>query len=371
MNVLIDINHPGQVHLFRNLHALLKSRGHKVFVTVKDIPAAIELLTIYGISYIHLGSKSHSLIGKAVQQFKYDYRLLRILKREKIDIAMGSSPAVDHASLLTKTCSVHFSDDDPEVVPFVVKYAHPYADLIVCPDSLDFPRHSHKVIKYPAYHELTYLHPDIFTPGQAVLTENNINPSERYFILRFNAFRAHHDISHRGLTTIQKRTLVNTLKPFGRILITSESELEPEFEGYRLSAPPDKIHSLLSYATLFLGDSQTMTSEAAVLGTPALKCNSFAGRLSIPNELEERYGLCYSFLPDKFDEMIKLIPELLSLPDLKGEWQLRRKRMLGDKKNVNPFLVWLVENISTPAFVIKRHSDSYEENYSDNLSGNY
>jgi len=38
-----------------------------------------------------------------------------------------------------------------------------------------------------------------------------------------------------------------------------------------------------------------MTSEAAMLGTPSLKLNSFAGKLSVPNELEQKYQLCYSF----------------------------------------------------------------------------
>jgi len=55
------------------------------------------------------------------------------------------------------------------------------------------------------------------------------------------------------------------------------------------------MHSLLYYATMFIGDSQTMTSEAAMLGTPSLKLNSFAGKLSVPNELEQKYQLCYSF----------------------------------------------------------------------------
>ena len=98
------------------------------------------------------------------------------------------------------------------------------------------------------------------------------------------------------------------------------------------------------YATMFVGDSQTMTSEAAVLGTPAVKCNSFAGRLSVPNELEQRYGLCYSFLPEQQEVFFAKIEELLAMPDLKGEWQLRRQRMLADKIDYTRFLVWFVEN---------------------------
>ncbi len=46
---------------------------------------------------------------------------------------------------------------------------------------------------YPGYHELAYLHPRRFTPDRGVLAEAGISEGERYFVLRFNAFKAHHD----------------------------------------------------------------------------------------------------------------------------------------------------------------------------------
>ena len=44
MNILIDIAHPAHVHLTRNTYFELTAKGHKVIVTVKDIPSAIQLL---------------------------------------------------------------------------------------------------------------------------------------------------------------------------------------------------------------------------------------------------------------------------------------------------------------------------------------
>ena len=52
MNLLFDIGHPGQVHLLRNAISILKSRGHEVTVTVKEIPNAQKLLDAYGISWL-------------------------------------------------------------------------------------------------------------------------------------------------------------------------------------------------------------------------------------------------------------------------------------------------------------------------------
>ena len=44
MNLLIDIGHPGHVHLYKNLIKELTASNYNVFVTVKDIPVAKQLL---------------------------------------------------------------------------------------------------------------------------------------------------------------------------------------------------------------------------------------------------------------------------------------------------------------------------------------
>jgi predicted glycosyltransferase len=108
---------------------------------------------------------------------------------------------------------------------------------------------------------------------------------------------------------------------------------------------------------MYVGESQTITSEAAVLGVPALKCNTFARRLSIPNELENRFGLCYSFIPEEFGKMLEKIDELLALPDLKSEWQKRRQKMLSEKIDVTAFLVWFVENYPESVSIMKTNPD--------------
>ena len=101
----------------------------------------------------------------------------------------------------------------------------------------------------------------------------------------------------------------------------------------------------MAYSSMFLGDSQTMTSEAAVLGVPALKCNTFAGRLSVPNMLEQKYSLCYAYQPTQFDEMYHHIGQLLArdLKELKNEWQAKRQRMLNDMIDPTEFFVNYIE----------------------------
>ncbi len=355
MNVLIDINHPAHVHLLRNTYSMLVANGNNVIVTVKEIPSAVKLLDLYGIPYVNIGKKDDALGKKGIDQLVYDWRLRRLVSKNKIDIGIGSSINIPHVSKLSRMKSIILDDDDDEVEPLFVKFGHPFADTILSPAGT--PRKSKHKIYVNAYHELAYLHPNRFTPDPSVLADAGVKEGEPYFILRFNAFKAHHDIGVVGLTIENKRRLVQYLSTKGKVFITTERNIDDEFLPYQLKVSPEKAHSLMYYATMFVGDSQTMTSEAAVLGTPAVKCNSFAGRLSVPNELEQRYGLCYSFLPNEEEAFFDKIQKLVSMKDLKKEWQLRRQKMLSEKIDYAQFLTWFIENYPESRKIMKENPD--------------
>ena len=360
MKILIDIAHPAHVHLIKNSYFELKSKGHTVIVTVKDIPSAIQLLKLFEIPYVYLGGKSDSLVGKGFLQLKFNFLLWKIVLREKIDIAFGSSLTVAQLSKFTRVKSIILDDDDDEVEPLFVKYAHPAADTILSPACAI--RKTTKMIGYAGYHELAYLHPNRFTPDISVLNEIGVLPDEKYFILRFNAFKAHHDAGVQGLSIENKRRIIELLKPFGRVFITTERNIDEEFKPYQLKVSPDKAHSLMYYATMLIGDSQTMTSEAALMGTPAIRCNTFVRRISYLEEEEFTYNLTYGFLPNDSDAMFSKINELLVFPDLKQEWQVRRAKMLTEKIDVTSFFVWFIENYPSSAETMRSNPD-YQYNF--------
>lgn len=346
MNILIDIGHPGHVHLLHGVAEEMKKKGHNVFYSVREIPVAKRLMEHYGMTpWVDLGGKKDNLLGKAQTVLHQDMEILRFVRHNHIDLGLSSGLVLSHVSKLTGMKSIMFDDDDDAAEPLIVKYGHPLTNIIFTPDCIQ--RKTKRAVYYAGTHELAYLHPDRFSPDPIVLKHAGLSEGERFFIMRFVALKGHHDVGQQGLSLKQKEALVNSLKPHGRVIITSERAIESEFEQYRLPVPPEEIHSLMAYSSMFVGDSQTMTSEAAVLGVPALKCNTFAGRLSVPNMLENKYGLCYAYTPDHFNEMLQHIQQLLAREseDLKKEWQEKRQRMLADMIDPTDFFVDYIEKL--------------------------
>lgn len=170
--------------------------------------------------------------------------------------------------------------------------------------------------------------------------------------MRFVGWTAHHDTGKSSLDFQQKRFFVKELEKYARVFISTETDLPPELEEYKIIISPEKIHDLLYYAKMLISDSQTMTTEAAILGTPAIRCNSWVGKDDMLNfiELEQKYGLIFNYSdPDKaFEKAI----EILQKPNLKEEWSKKSDRLLKDKIDVTAFMVKLVED--------------YPKNYSHN-----
>ena len=119
------------------------------------------------------------------------------------------------------------------------------------------------------------------------------------------------------------------------MLITTEGQLHDEFKKYQFPLPPEKLHDVLAFASMYIGDSQTVTIEASVLGVPSMRCNTFVGRITCLEELEKKYGLTKGFLPDETDMLIATTQEWLAdLENIKRQMQTRRKKMLAEKINL-------------------------------------
>lgn len=359
MNILIDIGHPAHVHNFRNLYHEIKGR-HRVTVTCKSIPIITRLLEAYEIPFLELGEKGSGLTGKFIKQLSFNRKIRNIIRSHKIALAMGLSFSVIYASKFTNAISLMFDDDDQEPQPLTAKLASPYADMIMSPDVLSF-ENLKNALYYPGYHELAYLHPRVFKPDPTVLNKYGIIEGEKYFILRFSAFMAHHDVGAKGINNTQKHALVDLLSQYGRVFITMEAEIEHEFESYKMPIQPHEIHDFLHFSQMLVCDGQTMCTEAALLGVPSLRCNSFAGRVAVLDEEEKKYGLTYAYLPHQFDWLISKMKELLEWNDIKSEWASRRQKLLDDKIDVTKFWVWFIDHYPQSAAMIRKPDFDFRE----------
>ena len=344
--IFIEVNHPGQVHLIKNVYHELKSNGHHLWVACKNERIICHLLESYHIPYINLGNKGNGKWGKLFKQFIFDAIALFHVLKNRCTIGVGSSITNDHLDLILPWFhALHLSDDDESAVPLIAKFSYPFTTKILAPSPISIPSFEKKLIRYNSYHELAYLHSDRFVPNPSVLSTIGIEENEVFFVLRFVALKGHHDEGHRGINLEQKRELIQLLLQHGKVFITSEKQIEKEFEDLRLAVAPEDIHSLLYYASAFFGDSQTMTTEAALLGTPAMKCNTFSGQLSIPNEIENRYQLCFSYQPEQFNVMLATAKNwLIDISKVKREWQEKRIQLMKEKTDLTLYLVNYIQN---------------------------
>jgi len=339
MRIVVDINHPAHVHLFKNFIKIMKSKGHDVLITASEKEITFKLLNLYNFKYINLGSYGKSPFEKLLNIPKLDYRMYKAVKKFNPDIFLGvGSIRAAHVAYLMGKPSVAFEDTEHCKEQHLL-YA-PFTSKIITPSCFK-KEFGKKQIRYNGYHELAYLHPNYFTPNPEVLRELGLNENDPYIIMRFVSWEASHDIGQHGIGN--KKDLVKMLEKYGKVFITSEAKLDAELEQYKLKISPEKLHDLLYYASLYIGEGATTASECAVLGTHAIYVNTLW--VGNTDEEEKKYDLVYNFYDEKTmtkNSLNKAI-ELLENPNLKKEGKKKRKILLNDKIDVTAFMVRFVE----------------------------
>ena len=340
MKILVDVNHPAHVHQFKNAIKILKANGHEILVTARNKEVTLDLLDRFGIKYVEVGRSKKNNVSKVVEMFRIDYRLYKLSKTFNPDILVGGvgNVYVAHVSTVINKPCILFNDTEHAVLQNLLSY--PFASAICTPSCYN-KNLGKKQIRYNGYHELAYLHPNYFTPNPAVLDEIGLGEDDTFIILRFVSWDASHDIGQHG---IQDRTaLVRELERYGQVFITSEGRLDGGLAKYHIKVSPEKMHDLLYYASLYVGDGGTTASEAAVLGTHAVFISTIVSGYLYD---EEEHGLVHVFSDPKTgeEEGIKRALDLLKNTNLKDGARGKKKKLLKDKIDVTAFMVWFIEN---------------------------
>lgn len=342
MKVSIHIGHPAHVHLFRNLIVQMRSIGHRVQVTVRKKDITLELLDGYGINYSIVGHFFPTIMGKAIGTLLTDYELIRKVSHFQPDVTINmGQPYSAQTSRILRIPNITMNDT--ENATLVMKNTTPFTSLILTPSCYTVD-HGAKQLRYESYHELAYLHPNWFEPDESVLEEMGLQKGEKFVIVRFVSWASAHDIHHQGMDEKIKIEAVKEFSKYAKVFITSEAGLPKELKPYAFPIPPHRIHHAMYYATMLFGESSTMASECAVLGTPAIFLDN-VGR-GYTTEQEEKYGAVFNFtesIEDQKKAVAKGI-EILQTENVKEIWAEKRDQILKDKIDLTNFLIWFLEN---------------------------
>lgn len=341
MRILFDIVHPAHVHFFKHMITGLRARGHDALIVARDKDVTSRLLDALGFPHATVGRPAGNRAGQLRELLHRDVVLARAARRFGADVIVTRNPAGAHAARLVGAVGI-FDTDDGSAAGVHFRAARPFAHVLTSPDCLpeDWgPRH----VKYAGYKQSAYLHPNHFRPDPTVLDDVGVARGEPFFVVRFVAMDASHDKGETGLPLAAKRALLAKLSAKGRVFLSCEGRVPDEWRSYAYQVAPHRMMDLMAYATLVVGDSQTMAAEAAVMGTPSVRASSFAGRISYLEELERRYGLTWAFPPSRADEFLARVDELLARRDPRASIADGHARMLREKIDVAAWYTDFIE----------------------------
>lgn len=337
MKYIFELNHPKHYYQFREVMNLLKREKHEILVLARDKDVLLKVLEEEQVPYEIFGEHKKNLRSKVFGTFGIMRNYMKIVRRYQPDVIV--SKASLYGCLAAKWCgkrSIIFPDS--EVVALTNKIVVPLCTRVITPDTfgLDYGK---KHIRVKGIFENCYLAPTVFTSNEEILTQYGL--SRPYAVLRFIGWFANHDAKQSGFSLEQKKQLVNELSKNMKVYISSEKALPEDLAQYQLPTPANKIHDVLSFADLYIGDSQTMAAEAALLGTPAIRSNSFVGPNDMTNFkiLESKYGLLRNIAD--FETVFSTAIDF-SQHSRKSEWMENQKKYYETVGDINQEIVKLL-----------------------------
>lgn len=339
MKLLFYLGHPAHYHTISHLLPKLSEEGYEPILAARDKDVLFELIEglpyrIYRIP----GRKKNSRTQLFFSILSREWRIFRLVLKERPALLIGTDIVITHVGYWTGVPSLMIDEDDSEAVPLLAHLGFRYATKVIAPHSCKIAPYEKKKLAYQGIHELAYLHPDRFQPDPTQVEGLFSHGRDRYVLIRVSALQAHHDVGIKGLDEELLRELIERIRPYASVWISSEKELPEDLEDHQLPLPSHRIHHVLAHASLLIGDSQTMSAEAACLGTPFIRFSDLVGKLGYLDELEQSYGLGYGLSSEEKERLLKKSSMLLQNEKLENEWKERRDRFLEDADDPLDFI---------------------------------
>jgi predicted glycosyltransferase len=346
VKILFYFGHPAQYLFLRaTIRRLQKDENYKLIILIKTKDVLENLLSSDEIPYQNIllkerGKSRFSIITSLLRRL---ISISKILLREKPNLLIGTDATIAQLGFLFRIPRITITEDDYDVIKTLGNLTYPYTQTILCPKVCDVGKWGDKKVGYDGYMKLGYLHPNVFTPSLDKIKRYNLRAP--FVIIRLAKLTAHHDFGMTGITPQLLQELILNIQNKGfDIYISSEATLGSQFIDYQLKIQPEDMHHVLSESSLLICDSQSMSVEAAMLGVPSIRYSSFAGKISVLEELEHTYQLTYGITPGDDKRLIQVLEHLLSNKNLKELFQERRQLMLSEKIDVTDFVEWFIKN---------------------------
>jgi predicted glycosyltransferase len=343
--------HPAKFHAFRATINELKRRGHIVDVLITSKEVLEDLVQAEGWRYKNLFPRGrripfvHTYLSAAINAPRTILRLLTETAGDRYDLYV-TDDLLTFVGKLRGVPSIFFTDDDITAVP-ESKILAWSATHIVAPSICRMGRFSGKHVGYFGYKALAHLHPARFTPDRSKLAVPFRDGP--FCFMRLVSATSTHDVGKRGLSDEAARRIVEVLRRYGRVLISSQRPLAADLCEYQFDINKTEISHYVAFSELVVSDSTTMCAEAAVLGTPAIEIDDWYCDFKQYGELHDTYRLIEGFAPRDLEGALVAAERLLSMRGRHEEFRRRQARLLTDKIDVSGFLIWLLENYPTAA----------------------
>ncbi|MBN1562325.1 MAG: DUF354 domain-containing protein [Anaerolineae bacterium] len=339
MRILVDITHPMHVHFFRHAITRWRAADHEVRITSRNKDMTLALLAEFDLAHTQIGQHARrGIMGLGIELIERAWSLGRVVREFRPHVAAAEAGTfIVYGCLPYRVPVVVFSDTEHANISNTITY--PFAKAVITPRAYQKSVGA-KHIRYNGYQQLAYTHPNVFTPDPAVLAAEGLAPDEPFSIVRLVSWQASHDVGDYGVQNL--RDVIVTLAEYGRVILSSESELPPDLHQYMLRGPRKNMLHLQAFARLFLGESATMASECAMLGTPAIFLST--SRRGYIDEQQARYRMVYSFNDPQTGQRNALAKarELLTDPTTPEKWQAKRNHMLAELIDVTDYITQII-----------------------------
>ena len=329
MRILIDTGHPAYIHFFAPIAKELEKRNHTVVFSIREKDCSLPIINAHNFSYKSKGKGSYSVLLKPFHFFSAIFSIFSITRKIKPDLFLSfSSPYAGIVSAIFR--KKHIVLDDTEIDVLARKIYYTFSDILVTPKSfkLDIGR---KQIRVNAFKEQAYLKDYTFSPETG-----------NYILVRLVNHGAMHDLFSKVWHKQESFKFIRELAQKHSVVISSEIPLPGDLKPHEYSQPPEDLHNVISKAKLVVGESATVSTEAAVLGVPAVYIDY--NTRGYTENLEHEYGLVRHFLPvnHELEKAKGFIHDIMENP-VNPYYQEQRKKLFRETDDIVEYMLNLIE----------------------------